>query len=50
MARGPGSSADSQRPGGDTAGARRRLLPIGGFVVAGVIWFMVVIGRLGNLL
>jgi hypothetical protein len=50
MARGPGSSADSQRPGGDTAGARRRLLPIGGFVVAGVIWFMVVIGWLGNLL
>jgi hypothetical protein len=50
MARGPGSPADSQRPSDDTTGARRRLLPIGAFVVAGVIWFMVIIGWLGNLL
>jgi hypothetical protein len=50
MARGPGSPADSQRPTDDTTGARRRLLPIGAFVVAGVIWFMVIIGWLGNLL
>ena len=50
MARGPGSSADSQRPAADDGGARRRLAPIGAFVVAGVIWFMLVIGWLGNLL
>lgn len=50
MERGPGSSAESDRPTGDTKGAQRRLVPVGVFVVAGVIWFMVVIGWLGNLL
>jgi hypothetical protein len=50
MARGPESSADSQRPIADGAGARRRLLPIGVFVVAGVVWFMLVVGWLADLL
>lgn len=49
MARGPDSSAESERPAGDTEGARRRLVPIGVFVVVGVVWFMVVIGLLGEL-
>jgi hypothetical protein len=35
-------SARSDRPVGDTAGARRRLLPIAVFVVLGAVWFMVV--------
>jgi hypothetical protein len=34
--------ARSARPVGDTAGARRRLLPIAIFVVAGAVWFMLV--------
>ena len=50
MERGPDSSASSDRPAGDETGARRRLAPIGVFVVGGVIWFMVVIGWLGDLL
>ena len=50
MERGPRSSADSQRPTGDTNGARRRLVPVGVFVVAGVAWFMVVAGWLADLL
>lgn len=50
MERGPDSSAESQRPPGDTGGARRRLAPITVFVVAGVIWFMVVGGWLADLL
>jgi hypothetical protein len=28
----------------------RRLAPVGAFVVAGVIWFMLVVGWIGNLL
>jgi hypothetical protein len=50
MAQGPGSSAESQRPIGDTSGARRRLAPIVVFVVAGVVWFMLVVGWLADLL
>lgn len=34
--------ARSDRPPGDTADARRRLLPIAVFVVVGAVWFMVV--------
>jgi hypothetical protein len=34
--------ARSDRPVGDTAGARRRLAPIAVFVVLGAVWFMVV--------
>jgi hypothetical protein len=34
--------AHSDRPLGDTAGARRRLLPIAAFVVLGAVWFMLV--------
>src|SRR3954469_18251776 len=34
--------ATSSRPTGDTAGARRRMLPLIAFVVAGVVWFMLV--------
>jgi fatty acid desaturase len=34
--------ARSDRPLGDTADARRRLLPIAVFVVAGAVWFMLV--------
>jgi hypothetical protein len=36
--------ARSVRAPGDTAAARRRLAPIALFVVAGVVWFMVVMG------
>jgi hypothetical protein len=50
MSRRPGSSADSQRPVGDSGRAQRRLVPIAVFVVAGVVWFMLVVGRLANLL
>jgi hypothetical protein len=50
MARGPRSSAESQRPAGDTQGGRRRLAPIVVFVVAGVVWFMLVVGWLADLL
>jgi hypothetical protein len=50
MARGPNSSADSQRPAGDTQGARRRLAPILVFVAAGVVWFMLVVGWIADLL
>lgn len=35
-------SARSDRPVGDSAGARRRLAPIAVFVVLGAVWFMVV--------
>jgi hypothetical protein len=34
--------ARSDRPLGDTAGTRRRLLPIAAFVVLGAVWFMLV--------
>ena len=50
LARGPHSEADSQRPVGDTHRARRRLVPVAVFVVAGVTWFMLVAGWLGGLL
>lgn len=50
MARGPASSADSQRPVGDTDAAQRRLVPIAVFVVVGVVWFMLVVGWLAGLL
>lgn len=50
MARGSDSSAESQRPAGDGEGARRRLAPLGVFVVAGVVWFMIVVGLLGGLI
>jgi hypothetical protein len=40
LARADGARSD--RPVGDTAGARRRLLPIAVFVVLGAVWFMVV--------
>lgn len=41
--------AEPKRSLGDDTGALRRFLPIGGFVLAGVIWFMVVAGWLGDL-
>lgn len=47
MARGRDAT---ERATGDSATARRRLLPIGVFVVAGVIWFMLVVGWIGGLL
>ena len=50
MARGPESAAGSQRPTGDTDRAQRRLAPIAVFVVAGVVWFMLVVGWLADLL
>jgi hypothetical protein len=50
MAKGPGSAADADRPTGDEGSARRRLLPIGAFVVAGVIWLMIVLGWIADLL
>jgi hypothetical protein len=34
--------AESHRAPGDTRTAARRLVPLGVFVVAGVVWFMVV--------
>jgi len=40
----------SQRSPGDTQSGARRLVPIGVFVLAGVIWFMVVMGWIGDLL
>ena len=40
----------SARPTGDEKSARRRLVPLGAFVVAGVIWFMVVAGWIADLL
>ena len=51
MARAIGSaSATPERPAGDAPSGARRLLPVGAFVVAGVIWFMVVVGWIGDLL
>ncbi|MEA2149036.1 MAG: hypothetical protein QOD69_866 [Solirubrobacteraceae bacterium] len=50
LARGAGASATSSRSPGDAEGGARRLAPIAGFVVAGVIWFMVVLGWVGGLL
>lgn len=47
MARGHGSS---DRPTADDSAAARRLVPIGTFVVVGVIWFMLVVGWIGDLL
>ena len=40
----------SDRPAGDESAARRQLMPVALFVVAGVIWFMLVVGRIGGLL
>jgi hypothetical protein len=45
-----GRAAASERAPGDDARAQRRLLPVGAFVVGGVIWFMVVVGWIGDLL
>jgi hypothetical protein len=50
LARGAGDSATSSRPPGDAGAGARRLAAIGAFVVAGVIWFMVVVGWVGGLL
>jgi hypothetical protein len=47
MARG---RATSQRAPGDAKSGARRLVPIGGFVVLGVVWFMVVVGWIADLL
>lgn len=47
MARGHGAS---DRPTGDERSARRRLVPLATFVVAGVVWFMVVVGWIADLL
>jgi hypothetical protein len=47
MARGRDSA---ERPAGDERAARRRLVPLTAFVIAGVIWFMVVVGWIGDLL
>jgi hypothetical protein len=46
MARG---HATAERPPGDAASGARRLVPIGVLVVAGVIWFMVVVGWIADL-
>jgi hypothetical protein len=40
----------SERPSADENSGRRRLVPIGAFVVVGVIWFVVVLGWIGDLL
>ena len=40
----------SKRPTADRGSARRRLVPLATFVVAGVIWFMVVLGWIAGLL
>ena len=40
----------SARPTGDSHSARRRLLPLSTFIVAGVIWFTLVVGWIGDLL
>ncbi len=40
----------SERPTGDAASARRRLVALAAFVVAGVVWFMLVVGWIGDLL
>jgi hypothetical protein len=47
MARG---GATSHRAPGDAESGARRLVPVGVFVVVGVIWFMVVVGWIGGLL
>lgn len=47
MARGRDTS---ERPTADEGSARRRLVPLFALVVAGVIWFMVVVGWIGDLL
>jgi hypothetical protein len=47
MARG---RATPHRAPGDAGSGTRRLVPIGIFVVVGVIWFMVVLGWIGGLL
>jgi hypothetical protein len=47
MARG---RATPQRAPGDAASGARRLVPVGVFVVVGVVWFMVVVGWIGGLL
>lgn len=47
MARGRDTS---ERPTGDERTGRRRLVPIAAFVVGGVVWFMVVVGWIGDLL
>lgn len=47
MARGGDAT---ERATGDGATATRRLLPIGAFVVVGVIWFALVVGWIGGLL
>ena len=47
MARGRDAT---KRTPGDSAKANRRLLPVGVFVVAGVIWFMLVVGYIADLL
>jgi hypothetical protein len=39
---GHAESAHSRRATGDNAAARRRLIPLTVFVVAGVVWFMLV--------
>jgi hypothetical protein len=41
MKHGAHGAADSDRDPGDAAGAWKRLLPVAVFVVAGVVWFMV---------
>lgn len=50
MARGAGDSATSDRAPGDPKGGARRPMPFGILVVAGVIWFMVVVGWIADLL
>lgn len=40
----------SDRPTGDQQSARRRLVPFAAFIVAGVIWFMLVVGWIADLL
>lgn len=47
MARGRGQS---HRAAGDDEGAARRLVPVSAFIVVGVVWFMVVVGVIGDML
>jgi hypothetical protein len=47
---GAGAAAAADRSPQDAEGAARPMLPVAVFVVAGVIWFMAVVGWIGDLL
>jgi hypothetical protein len=51
LARGAaGAAATADRSPGDAEHSGRRMLPVGVFVVVGVIWFMAVVGLIGDLI